>query len=166
MFQRDQLSILQKEIESLRDQLNIKKQESVVQEKELQEKINYWHGQCLISIEENRILREKTENLDKSLGEQERISKQLTERYQRTEAKLFQVESEMDVALAQARDSQRIASDLERIRTELLLAGEINQRYQEKLARLPQVKHRDDEMAHLIATYHEETKSKFSIYII
>lgn len=130
-------------------------------ESELQKVNDYWHDQCLISIEENKILREKTENLDKSLADQERVSKDLTERCQRTEARLFQVESEMDVALVQARDSQRIAADLERIRTELLLAGEINQRYQEKLAHLPQVKHRDDEITIITSTYHEEIKSKY-----
>lgn len=66
----------------------------------------------------------------------------------------------MDIALAQARDSQRIIADLERMRTELLLAGELNQRYQEKLAHLPLVRHRDDEMALVTAAYHEEIRSE------
>lgn len=47
-FQRDQVSLLQKEIEHLNDELNTKKQEFIYREKELQEVVNYWHEQVNI----------------------------------------------------------------------------------------------------------------------
>lgn len=163
---RDQLTLLQKEIESLHEQLTSKKQDSVMRERELQEIVSYWHTQCLQAQDLNKRLREDADNLQRTLTDLQQIHQATASQYQTAEARLFQVESEMENALAQARDSQRIAADLERMRTELLLAGEINHRFQERLTQLPLIRHRDDEMSLLTAAYHDEIKSKFLIWLL
>lgn len=106
------------------------------------------------------ILKDRVDKASKELVEQRKACQEIGEKYGRTEAKLFQMESEMGVALAQARDSQRLAAELDRARTELLLAGELNQRYRERLAAVggDAANKLEDERRLLTATFHEEVR--------
>lgn len=131
---RDQLGLLQREIESLHGQLKAKQSRAEIREIELREKVNYWHDQCIVATEENGALRDRAEQATRDLAERTREAKEAQDRCGKVEAKLFEAEREMAEAIAQAKDAQRYADELKKTRVDLLLAGELNQRYRDRMA--------------------------------
>lgn len=156
---RDQVSLLQKDIEHLNDELNSKKKDFNDREKELQEVVSYWHEQCLVSQEGNKTLRSRNEVVQRELTAQVKRTAEVTAAHQRTEADLFQLDAEMGVALERASLGERLRAELEHTQRELLLAGEVNQRFRERLAQWPLIEHRHEEAKLMTEAYHEEIRS-------
>ncbi|GLV45534.1 Tsc1 [Carabus blaptoides fortunei] len=155
---RDQVSLLQKEIEHLNDELTDKKQEFNYREKELQDVVSYWHEQCLVSQEANKSLRASNDTLQREIQAQIRGTAEVHLQHQTAAADVFRLEAEMGVALHCASQSERLRAELEHLQRELLLSGELNQRYRERLDQWPLMEHRHEEARMLAEAYSEEVR--------
>jgi tuberous sclerosis protein 1 len=71
---------------------------------------------------------------------------------------LFEVGNEMQQAVARASAGERLRGDMEQLQKELILMGELQQKYRDRLSQLPVLRHSEDEVAHLQDSYSEEIK--------
>jgi len=74
------------------------------------------------------------------------------------ESMLFEVGNEMQQAVAQASAGQQLRSHMEQLQKELILMGELQQKYRDRFSQLPLLRHSEDELTHLQDSYHEEIK--------
>lgn len=74
------------------------------------------------------------------------------------QSKLFEVENEMQQAIAQASAGEQLRGDMEQLQKELILMGELQQKYRDHFSQLPLLRHYEDEVAHLQDSYCEEIK--------
>lgn len=78
--------------------------------------------------------------------------------FQQMESMLFDVGNEMRQAVAQASAGQQLRSHVEQLQKELVLMGELQQKFRDRFSQLPLLRHSEDEVAHLQDSYHEEIK--------
>lgn len=71
---------------------------------------------------------------------------------------LFEVGNEMQQAVAQASVGHQLRGHMEQLQKELILMGELQQKYRDRFSQLPLLRHSEDELAHLQDSYHEEIK--------
>lgn len=155
---RDQLSLLQKDIENLHNEREKKKKEMQVTEQKFQETISYWENQCNTFQKDNKELRNKNELLQQELKQAKEKTATVTKECQKMESVLFEVGNEMQQAVAQASAGQQLRSHMEQLQKELILMGELQQKYRDRFSQLPLLRHSEDELAHLQDSYHEEIK--------
>jgi tuberous sclerosis protein 1 len=74
------------------------------------------------------------------------------------QSKLFEVGNEMQQAVAQASAGERLRGDMEQLQKELILMGELQQKYRDRFSQLPLLRHYEDEVAHLQDSYYEEIR--------
>ncbi|XP_044732259.1 hamartin isoform X2 [Chrysoperla carnea] len=156
---RDQLALLQKEIESLKSQIESNKRESSTNEKRLQEDIDYWQKQCTLLQDENKMLKHQKENMEEAIQDQnKKIIAANTER-QQTEATLLDLRNEMHFAITQAIAGEQVRADFEQLQKEHILLGELQLKYQERFADLPNLKCRDEEIEFMTEAYAQEIEA-------
>jgi tuberous sclerosis protein 1 len=71
---------------------------------------------------------------------------------------LFEVGNEMQQAVAQASAGEQLRGDMARLQKELILMGELQQKYRDRFSQLPLLRHYVEELAHLQDTYCEEIR--------
>lgn len=155
---RDQVALLQKEIEHLNAELNSKKREFNFREKELQQVVTYWNGECLTFQDETKALRSANESLQRELNAQVKKVSEVQMAHQKTESELFRLEAELGVALERVAQGDRLRVELEHTQRELMLAGELNQKFREKLAQWPLIEHKCEEGRMMIEAHSDEIK--------
>ena len=110
--------------------------------------------------EENLKLKHKIESLKIELDETRKHCGFMDQKWQQSEAALFDANAEVKIAKAQAFAGEKGRIELEHVNKELLLAGELQLRYQEKLGLLSSMRRSDEELLLAMETYHNEIKSK------
>lgn len=70
----------------------------------------------------------------------------------------FEVTNEMQHAVAEASAGQQLRGNLEELQKELILMGELQQKYRDRFSQLPLLRHYEEERAHLHNSYREELK--------
>ena len=71
---------------------------------------------------------------------------------------LFEVGNEMRQAVAQASAGERLRRDTEQLQKELILMGELQQKYRDRFAQLPLLRHHEEELVLLQDAYCSEMK--------
>ncbi|PNF26098.1 hypothetical protein B7P43_G04921 [Cryptotermes secundus] len=155
---RDQLSLLQKDIENLYNEREKKKKEVQITEQQLQETINYWQSQCNTHQKDIKELRRKNELLEHELKQAKEKATTNMKELQQVKSVFFEVTNEMQHAVAEASAGQQLRSNLEELQKELILMGELQQKYRDRFSQLPLLRHYEEEQAHLHHSYREELK--------
>ncbi|PSN42592.1 hypothetical protein C0J52_08706 [Blattella germanica] len=107
---------------------------------------------------ENKELRGKNELLQQELKQAKERTATVTKEFQQVESMLFEVGNEMQQAIAQASAGERLRGDMEQLQKELILMGELQQKYRDRFSQLPLLRHHEDEVALLQDSYCEEIK--------
>lgn len=156
---RDQVRLLQREIDALHEQLNKMICEKSEGDRKLVATAQYWENQYKISVAEKRLLQEKNENLDKQVRELKLKCQTLETEKQQVESNLLDAITEVNIAREQAWAGERGRAELECVNKELLLIGELQLKYQEKLNQLSSIRNADEELRQLKEAYNAELKT-------
>ncbi|KAJ8924578.1 hypothetical protein NQ315_000727, partial [Exocentrus adspersus] len=105
-------------------------------------------------------LKEASDGLAKDLTELKTKCGVLDEERQKSEFVLLDTIAEVKVAREQAWIGEKGRHELEQVNKELLLIGELQLKYQEKLDRLSAMKRCDQELEQVKESYKEEVKGK------
>jgi tuberous sclerosis protein 1 len=70
----------------------------------------------------------------------------------------FEITNEMQHAVAQASAGQQLRGNLEDLQKELILMGELQQKYRDRFSQLPLLRHYEEEMAYMQKSYCEELR--------
>lgn len=97
-FQRDQVQLQQRDIDSLRQELEINKKERLAKEKEAADKILFWEYQCKSLQEECKSLRENNSDLKSKLEHVEKKCIVLDKSWQEAESALLDANAEVKVS--------------------------------------------------------------------
>ncbi|CAG9857248.1 unnamed protein product [Phyllotreta striolata] len=156
---RDTVQLQQKDIDDLRGELDSFKRDKSSEDKKLNRTIQYWESQCKIIQADYKSLEEKNELLRKELTDYK-------ERYAQMEAKLAEAQSELFEALADVNiTKQKVLKgekgkrELEEVNKDLLLIGELQLKYKERLDMLDSDRVPKEQLEELRRTCWEEVKA-------
>ncbi|XP_066991586.2 hamartin isoform X2 [Anabrus simplex] len=156
---RDQINLLQKDIEQLTKELEKFKKDAKEKEQQLQETINYWQDECVERQKELKSIKVEYQLREKELQMEKEKTLGVMKELQQTEAMLFDMGNEMKQAVAQASVGEQLRDNLEQLQKKLLLMGELQQKYRDRFSQLPLLRHHEDESTILKDAYYEEVKS-------
>ncbi|KAK7868191.1 hypothetical protein R5R35_003057 [Gryllus longicercus] len=156
---RDQLSLLQKDIEKLHGELDKGKKETKLKEQQMQESITYWQNQCIAEQKELLELKTRFQLLQQELKTEVTKHSSLLKEMQIAEAKLFDLGTEMKQAIAQVVVGEQLKESVEQLQKKLLLMGELQQRYRDRFSQLSLLKCPDEEVTVLQDSYISEVQS-------
>lgn len=131
---RDQLALLSKDVECITKDLEKNKAESRQSEARLQERIKQWQDKYVVSENQNRELKAENERLSCELSQSKQSAATSTKEFQQVEAMLFSLGNELKEATAQASAGEQLKSQVEYLQKELILMGELLQKYREKIS--------------------------------
>lgn len=154
---RDQLALLGKDVECITKDLEKNKAESRQNETRLQERIKHWQDKYAISENQNRELKAENEKLVCELSQSKQLSATAKKEFQRVEAMLFSAGNELKEATAQASAGEQLKSQVEYLQKELLLMGEMLQKYRERIGQM--VLQSDEKYSITQEYYFEEVKN-------
>ncbi|KAL0280269.1 UNVERIFIED_CONTAM: hypothetical protein PYX00_001611 [Menopon gallinae] len=154
---RDQLALLEKDIDSINKDLERNKTESRQNELKLQERVKQWQDKYAASEIENRELKAENERLICELTQAKQDAAASLKEFQQVQASLFSVGNELKEATAQASLGEQLKAQIEYLQKELILMGEMQQKYRERIHQLTM----QSEESHSISTkyYNEEVKN-------
>lgn len=133
---RDQLALLGKDVDCITKDLEKNKAESRQNESRLQERIKQWQDKYAISENQNRELKSENERLLCELSASKQTIITRTKKFQQVEAMLFSLGNELKEATAQASAGEQLKSQVEYLQKELILMGELLQKYRERVTHL------------------------------
>lgn len=131
---RDQLALLGKDVECITKDLEKNKAESRQNESRLQERIKHWQDKYAISENQNRELKSENERLVFELSQSKAAAVTTAKEFQQVEGMLFSLGNELKEATAQASAGEQLKSQVEYLQKELILMGELLQKYREKIS--------------------------------
>ncbi|XP_047115716.1 hamartin [Schistocerca piceifrons] len=136
---KEQLSLLQKDKENLRNELQSAKGEASDREHALQEAVNHWQTKYNAVQKEIKTL--KTENglLQEELKQSREQNAVVVKEREAAEACLLSVQQEMEQVAHEASVGTVLRVELERAQSELALMGELQLKYRQAAASLPLV---------------------------
>ncbi|XP_069705374.1 hamartin isoform X2 [Periplaneta americana] len=155
---RDQLTLLQKDIENLHNEREKRKKELLAIEQQMKETINYWQAQCNSLQKDNKELKTNSELLRQELNQAKERTATVTKEFQQVESMLFEVGNEMRQAVAQASAGEQLRGDMEQLQKELILMGELQQKYRDRFSQLP-LRNNEEEVAYIQDAYCEEIRA-------
>ncbi|GAB1603096.1 hamartin-like [Argonauta hians] len=154
----DQLHLQEKEIRDLQETIK-KLQEINCQLKQTDDKNQY------SSIEKLKVcqafcekLKAENELLKNDLSEREKMAKEDRNNFQEANQKLFQTEKRIELMKKQVSDKEKLKEQMFLLQKELLLMGELQQRYQEKLDGVYYQCNEKEKRQHYVSTLEEETQ--------
>lgn len=129
-----QLRMLEKEIESLKEELNRGRKASLLAEERYAKDLHHWQSKCVEEEQEKRLLKERAEFLELELkNEQKKVAE--NERQTRSaEAALFDAAHQLKGALKAASHGEELKRVLETVQKKFLLLGEAQSRLQESIS--------------------------------
>ncbi|KAF5277664.1 hypothetical protein FQA39_LY18452 [Lamprigera yunnana] len=157
--ERDQVQLQQKDIDNLKDQLENLKLELHHKLRHGLESIHMWENKCLSLLQECKQLHQQNENLKKDFEDAKLKYAYLDKQWQQSNSALLDAEGEVKIAKEQAWAGENIRAELENMSKQLLLSGEIQHRYQEKLSQLPMLQRYEKEFLRTTDTYVSEIKN-------
>lgn len=133
---RDQLALLEKDIDSMNRDMEKYKAENKQTELKLQERIKHWQDKYTSSEKEKRELKAENENILHELSQSKQLAAVAKKEFQHVKASLFSVGNELKEAEAQASLCEQLKAQIEYLQKELILMGEMQQKYREKISQL------------------------------
>ncbi|XP_043514141.1 hamartin isoform X1 [Frieseomelitta varia] len=150
----DRLKIMEKEVESLKTELERKKKETCQAEDKYKDALHNWQTKCVEEQRQNQILKERLESIEVKLKNEQKKVADCEQRIQSTEASLFDAGHQLRVALKAANRSKELERTLDSVQKKFLLLGEAQAKLQESTSGLsPMTK---QEVTQIQKSYAEE----------
>lgn len=156
---RDQVQLQQKVIDNLKEQLENSKTGLHCKLRQGLESAHIWENKYISLQEENAILKQQIENVQTISESLKSNASGLNKLWQQSQSSLLDAEAEVKIAKEQAWAGENIKAELESVSKQLLLSGEMQHRYQEKLAQLPMLQRYEQELLRSTDTYTNEIKN-------
>ncbi|XP_077291444.1 tuberous sclerosis 1 protein hamartin [Arctopsyche grandis] len=134
---RQQMSLLQTEIDDLRLQVTKQKQNMQLLEKQNQENVKYWQHQIRLRDIELSAEREEKERLYARLLEEHSSNNETCVDVQNLRATLFDVSQQLQRAIRKSELGERQIECIKQLQRELIICGEKDARYREVLNMIP-----------------------------
>lgn len=155
---RDQVQLHQRDIDKLKEQVEVyKKQQSCSISKDNDDAYHY-KSSCRNFQLEIKQLKEQNSQLVKQLQSEKSNSSDLEKSWKVAEDKLFHAQTEVKISQEQIWAGQKCREELERVNTELLLCGELIERYKEYVAEIPLLKQSKSEIGRVSKVYLNEVR--------
>ncbi|XP_066249925.1 hamartin isoform X2 [Euwallacea similis] len=155
---RDQVQLEQKEIDDLREQLEDYRKVVAEQQRVLQNSWNFLKEKCDHLEEENGGLQEIKKKMDSDVAAFRNKCGLIDEQRQHAEAAVLDALADGRIAREQALAGDKFRQQLQRVNGDLLVMGELQVKYQEKLDKLLNKGQSDEGIRQLSETYREELK--------
>ncbi|XP_046388125.1 hamartin isoform X2 [Ischnura elegans] len=156
---RDQLSLLQKDLENVYNERENYRKEFKEKESQLQKVIDYEHQKCHSLQNENKLLRVKNEELEQDLKQERESKEAVIKELQNVESSLFAVRVELRQVLEKASAGEQLRGELEHLQKEMVLMGELQQRYRDSFSQQALQKRGTEELSMILDTLNEESKN-------
>ncbi|XP_071443239.1 hamartin isoform X2 [Hetaerina americana] len=156
---RDQLSLLQKDLENVYNERENYRKEFKEKESQLQKVVDYEHQKCNALQKENKLLKAKNEELEQDLKQERENKEAVTKELHSVESSLFAVRVELHHVLEQASVGEQLRGELEHLQKEMVLMGELQQQYRDSFSQQALHKHGEEELTMLQETFNEERKT-------
>ncbi|XP_043585583.1 hamartin isoform X4 [Bombus pyrosoma] len=150
----DRLKIMEKEVESLKAELERNKREACQAEDQYKDALHHWQTKCVEEQRQNQILKDRLESVEVKLKNEQKKVADCEQRIQSTEASLFDAGHQLRVALKAANRSKELERTLDTVQKKFLLLAEAQTKLQESTGGLsPMTK---QEVTQIQKSYAEE----------
>ncbi|XP_050600953.1 hamartin isoform X4 [Bombus affinis] len=150
----DRLKIMEKEVESLKAELERNKREACQAEDQYKDALHHWQTKCVEEQRQNQILKDRLESVEAKLKNEQKKVADCEQRIQSTEASLFDAGHQLRVALKAANRSKELERTLDTVQKKFLLLAEAQTKLQESTGGLsPMTK---QEVTQIQKSYAEE----------
>ncbi|KAJ8888284.1 hypothetical protein PR048_007771 [Dryococelus australis] len=150
----DQLSLLQRDKETLHVQLEKMREENYLQEERLQETISYWQKQFSSEQRKARDLATQVTVQEQELAKAKETAAALNHEFLKVESVLFAATKDQP----QSALIEQLRLSLEQAHKEIILMGELQQKYRERFSQLTVLHNIDEEKVQLLESYRHEFK--------
>lgn len=153
---KEQLSLLQHELESVSKEVTRQREESnrIIQEE--QASVKYWEEQCVQAQNSSREWKSKFEDMEQKFLQEQKSTAAVQKEYQNAQSKLLDISNEKRQAEMNAAAAEKLQSEVQQLQKELLLAGEQHQRLNEKINYMSLNHKRPEEFTSIKEAYHDE----------
>ncbi|XP_018331114.1 hamartin isoform X2 [Agrilus planipennis] len=155
---RDQIQLQQKEIDSLREELNDRMKVGYVNANLTSEAADFLTCQCATLRSELKTLTKQNDKLEWELEKIKTKCVDLNLKWQQAEEAVFDASAEARIAKEQAWAGEKDKAELEIVSRELLLSSELQMKYREKLSDIIMYKRSEYELQKLKEAYNAEIK--------
>uniref|UniRef100_A0A182NKX3 Uncharacterized protein n=1 Tax=Anopheles dirus TaxID=7168 RepID=A0A182NKX3_9DIPT len=161
---KDQVARLTREIASLNAELSKVRHNTNLEVDETSRECVRWKESLYQEQERGKELQLKIEALQVAIKDETAQRRDVHQLLEQAQGDLFDLRNELRQALGKADLGQQYREELTRLQSELLMMGEVQLRFKEKLVELDRLRAREAEIALMKANYHEEWKDlKFSL---
>lgn len=158
-LQRDQVQLQQKDIDSLREELESLKKSKLTRDKQITDKVEFWENQYKLLQDECKHISEHNSELKKEIEQWRTRCGDLEKKWQIAESALLYASTEVKLARELALAAERGKGELEIVNRQLLLVGELNLKYKERLADLQLYRRSDFELGMMRDAHQNDIKS-------
>ncbi|KAL1517767.1 hypothetical protein ABEB36_001491 [Hypothenemus hampei] len=155
---RDQVQLEQKEIDDLRKQLEEYRKDMILEQSSSGNIIKFLQDKCKSLTDENSLLNETNKKLNLEITTCKTKCNNVDKDRLQAEAALLDALAECKIAREQILAGEKVRQQLQRVNGELLLMGELHEKYKEKLDKLSSFRQYDEEMNQISEAYKEELK--------
>uniref|UniRef100_A0A182PMZ7 Uncharacterized protein n=1 Tax=Anopheles epiroticus TaxID=199890 RepID=A0A182PMZ7_9DIPT len=161
---KDQVARLTREIATLNAELGTVRRKTNAELTEVSRECVRWKESLYQEQERCKELQLKIEALQVVIKDETAQRREVNLQLENAQGELFDLRNELRKAVGKADLGQQYREELTRLQSELLMMGEIQLRFKEKLAELERLRAREAEIALMKANYHEEWKElKFAL---
>ncbi|XP_063230787.1 hamartin [Bacillus rossius redtenbacheri] len=151
----DQLSLLQRDKESLHVQLERMREDNYLQEERLQETISYWQKQFSAEQRKSRDLAMQVNIQEQELAKAKETTAALNQEFSKVESVLFAATKDHP----QSAVIEQLRTSLEQAHKEIILMGELQQKYRERFSQLTVLQNFEEEKVQLLESYRQEVQT-------
>ncbi|CAH1109846.1 unnamed protein product [Psylliodes chrysocephalus] len=155
---RDTVQLQQKDLDDLRAQLDSYRKERSTEDRKLIKTIKYWENQCKTLQDDYKSLEENNERLRDNLTNFKEKHAQSESNLLETQAELMDAIAEANIAKQQALIGEKGKKELEQVNKELLMIGELQLKFKERLEALDTDKVYQVELDELRKSCYEEVR--------
>lgn len=127
----DRLKIMEKEVESLKIELERNKKEACQTEDQYKDALHHWQTKCIEEQRQNQIVKDRLESVELELKNEQKKVADYERQIRSTEASLFDAGHQLRVALKAANRSKELERNLDIIQKKFLLLREAQVKLQE-----------------------------------
>ncbi|KFB53282.1 AGAP003445-PA-like protein [Anopheles sinensis] len=161
---KDQVARLTREIASLNAELSLVRRKTNGELQEASRECVRWKEALYGEQERGKELMLKIEALQVAMKDETAQRREVQLQLEQAQGELFDLRNELRQALGKADLGQQYREELTRLQSELIMLGEVQLRYKEKMTELDRLRAREAEIAIMKANYHEEWKElKFAL---
>uniref|UniRef100_A0A182SV70 Uncharacterized protein n=1 Tax=Anopheles maculatus TaxID=74869 RepID=A0A182SV70_9DIPT len=161
---KDQVARLTREIASLNAEFSTVRRKTNAELTEASRECVRWKESLYQEQERCKELKLKIEALQVVIKDESAQRREVGLQLENAQGDLFDLRNELRKAIGKADLGQQYREELTRLQSELIMMGEVQLRFKEKLAELERLRAREAEIALIKANYHEEWKElKFAL---